>query len=304
MQIRTDGRAIQFLADLDRMNATQERVQRDISSGYRVNKPSDDPGQMIDILQLTSEVKRASDTDKNLGRVTSEVDTAESALQVASQLLERARTIAAQTATDTATDRKGAAIEVKQIHQQLVDITKTLSEGRYVFSGDQDNQPLYDVDWNNGAGVTQLTPSTNTRQVLDVNGTSFSVAKSASQIFDTRNTDGTPSLDNVFDAVYQLGKALESDDVSAVRDAQPKLNAALDHLNQQLTFYGNTQNRVKQARDLAQKVAAARTQELSDRRDTDMPSAITELSTVKVHMEAALGAEAQQPKTSLFNYLG
>ena len=305
MQIRTNASALKFLADLDRMNAAEQKIQGQISSGYRVNRPSDAPGQMIDILQLRSEVQRATDTNTNLGRVTSEVDTAESSLRVASQLLERARTIAAQTATDTATDRQGAAIEVKQLHQQLVGITKTLSEGRYVFSGDVDNQPTYDVDWTQPAGVNQLAAANNTRQVLDVNGTSFSVAKTAGQIFDTRNPDGTPATDNIFDAVYQLGKALEADDVVAVRDAQkPKLTAALDHLGQMLTAYGNFQNRVKNASDLAQTVAGARKKELSDRQDLDLPTAATELSTINVHREAALGAQSQLPKTSLFNYLG
>ena len=304
MQIRTDASALKFLSDLDRINASEQKIQGQISSGYRVNRPSDAPGEMMDILQLRSEVQRATDTNTNLGRVTSEVDTAESSLRVASQLLERARTIAAQTATDTATDRKGAAIEVRQLHQQLVDITKTLSEGRYVFSGDSDNQPTYDVDWTQPAGVSQLTATNNTRQVMDVNGTSFSVAKTSGQIFDTRNPDGTPATDNIFDAVYQLGKALESDDVDAVRNAQPKLTAALDHLGQQLTFYGNVQNRVKSASDLAQTVATARKTELSSRQDVDLPTVATELSTLNVHREAALGAQSQLPKTSLFNYLG
>jgi flagellar hook-associated protein 3 FlgL len=304
MQISTDARALRFLADLDRINSTEERVQREISSGYRVNRPSDAPEQMIDILQLRSDVQRAGDTDRNLGRVQSEVDTAEAALRVASQLLERARTVAAQTATDTATDRQGAAIEVRQLHQQLVDITKTLSEGRYVFSGDLDDQPMYDVDWTQSSGIAQRATAANTRQVLDVNGTAFSVARTAGQIFDTRNPDSTPAADNIFDAVYQLGVALEADDPVAIRAAQPKLAAALDHLGHQLTFYGNSQNRLDQARSLAQKVSATRTKELSDREDADFPAAATELSTVKVHREAALGAQSQQPRTSLFNYLG
>src|SRR3954451_19944686 len=162
MQIRTDASALKFLSDLDRINAAEQKIQGQISSGFRVNRPSDAPGQMIDILQLRSEVQRATDTNTNLGRVTSEVDTAESSLRVASQLLERARTIAAQTATDTATDRTGAAIEVKQLHQQLVDVTKTLSEGRYVFSGDLDDQPMYDVDSTQTSGIAQRATAANT----------------------------------------------------------------------------------------------------------------------------------------------
>ncbi|MBC7924215.1 MAG: hypothetical protein H7039_01020, partial [Bryobacteraceae bacterium] len=218
------ARTARFLSDLDRLDARQLKVQREISSGFRVNSPSDSPEQMIDILQLRSDVERASSVDQNLGRVESEVNTAEATVRVATQLLERARTLAAQTATDTATNRPGIALEVKQIHQQLVDITRTMSEGRFVFSGDSDSAPSYSVDWTVPGGMTRLQVTTNTRQVLDVNGTSFSVARTAGQIFDTREVDDSFSTNNVFNAVYQLGVALESDDVTAVRSAAALIN--------------------------------------------------------------------------------
>ena len=55
-----DAQSAQFLSDLQRIQDRQSRVQRQIGSGLRVNKPSDDPDAVMNILQLRSEVERAS----------------------------------------------------------------------------------------------------------------------------------------------------------------------------------------------------------------------------------------------------
>ncbi len=306
MKSYLDANSTKFLADLDRLDKKQDRVQREISSGYRVSLPSDAPEDMIDIVQLRSDVARADAVRQTLGRVQSEVNTAEAGMQVAAQLLERARTVAAQNATSTASNRKGFATEVRELHQQLVDITRTLSSGRYVFSGDADQTPMYTVDWSQtttGGIVRNVNPG-NTRQVQDINGTSFGVTLTAGQIFDTRDSSDNPDQNNVFNAVYALAVALEADSESGVQDAVGLLNTALDHLGRQLTFYGNAQNRVANAITLANRSSLQRTKELASLQDTDLERAVVDLATVKVHREATLGAQSQKPRTSLFNYLG
>ena len=48
----------------------------------------------------------------------------------------------------------------------------------------------------------------------------------------------------------------------------------------------------------------ARKKELGSAQDTDIAEALVELSLASVHLQAALGAQAKMPKTSLFDYLG
>ncbi|MBC8164483.1 MAG: hypothetical protein H7Y20_01280 [Bryobacteraceae bacterium] len=297
MTVTNNPRSERFLADLDRINERQDRVQRQISSGYRVNQPSDGPDQIIDILQLKSDISRADSIKTNLTRVSAEVDTSEAALRVAEQLMERVRTLAAQTATTTATNRIAVSDEVKQIHEQLVAITKTVSEGRFVFGGDSDQSAPYSFNWGLAGGINPPAVITNTRKIEDVNGTKFSVAHSASEIFDAAGAD------NVFNAVWMLGKALEADDATLVEGAASLIGTSLEHIGRELAFYGHTQNRVDNAKTLVQSSLFSRTQELSQTRDTDIAAALIELSTVKVHLQAALGAKAQEPRSSLFDFL-
>src|SRR3954466_11660128 len=99
MNLTLDARTQRFLADLDRINARQSTVEKQLSSGYAIERPSDGADKVVDIVQLQSDVQRATSIGTNLDRVQSEVDTSEAAMRVGVNLLERARTLAAQAAT-------------------------------------------------------------------------------------------------------------------------------------------------------------------------------------------------------------
>jgi flagellar hook-associated protein 3 FlgL len=299
-----DASSERYLADLNRIHDRLGRTEREISSGLRVIRPSDEPERVMTILELRSGIERATAVEGNLGRLRTEVDSAEAAVRVAVQIVERARVLAAGAATGTATNRIGSAVEAKQLHEQLVSLTKTVSEGRYVFSGDLDNQVLYDVNPSDPTGTQRLATAASTRLIEDVNGTQFSVAKSAHEIFDLRNADDTPAAANAFAALHGLTEALQNDDQAGVEAAVANIGAALEHLNQQLTFYGQAQNRVSTAYDLAKKAFLARTAELSQAQDADLSEALVNLNMASVHQQAALGARARLPQKTLFDYLG
>jgi flagellar hook-associated protein 3 FlgL len=299
-----DPRSARFLVDLGRIQDRQDRAQRAVSSGIRVGRPSDDPARVMDILQLRSQTVRASTISANLDRVTSEVNTAEAAIRVAVQLVERARVLAISTASTNAENRKGIAVEARELHSQLVALTQTTSEGRYVFSGDRDTDQLYSVDVNLSAGVQRNgDPANNTRLIEDVHGAKFSVSKSAHEIFDAREGE-IPTEANVFDALHSLALALEGDNAELVQSSMTKINASLEHLGRITTFYGHVQNRVSDAVTLAKSTIISRQRELSTAQDTDIAEAIVEMTLAETHQQAALGARAQLPRRTLFDYLG
>ena len=64
-----NGSAEQFLADLDRMQATTARAERQISSGLKVENPSDAPDQIREILQLRAEIQQHQQIQANLGAI-------------------------------------------------------------------------------------------------------------------------------------------------------------------------------------------------------------------------------------------
>jgi flagellar hook-associated protein 3 FlgL len=300
------GTTQQYLADLEKNQTQLQQLQAQISSGIAVQQPSDSPTAISAILQTQTAISNNQQIQTNLGSVTAEANTADSALQTAVQALESAISVAAQGAGSTvsAETRTTLAQQIAGIQQTLVGIAQTTVNGRYIFSGDQDNQAPYELDSTQSEGVQQLVTSSATRVIQSVDGTSFAVAKTAQQIFDARNPDSTPAAGNVFAAVQSLLTALTNNDTAGIAAASDSLKSADTYLNDQLAFYGEVENRVQAATSLAQKFQTQQQTELSQLQDTDIPTAATQLTELQNQQQAALEVEANVAQMkNLFSFL-
>ncbi|HWB87422.1 MAG TPA: flagellin [Bryobacteraceae bacterium] len=295
-----------FLADIDRIQQTIAEASREVSSGKQVSVASDAPDQVDSILQLRADLQRNSQIKTNLGLAKTEADAGEQALSAGTLLMDRAVTLAAQGAnfTQDAAGRQSLAGEVQSLLSQMVSYSRTTVEGRFIFSGDQDQTPAYDLDSTSPTGVVQLNTSSATRQIEDPAGGTFPIAQTAQQIFDSRNPDGTPAPDNVFAALNGLAVALQSNDTDAINAASAAVHNASDHLNTSLAFYGTVQQRIQDASSFADNYDVQLQTELSQKEDADVTSAALALTQSNTQLQAAMQMRAKLPNSSLFDFLG
>ncbi len=295
----------QFLNDLATLQKRMTKTQAELTSGIRISKPSDDPTAVGDVLQLQSDIGRATQVTTNLNGVKSEVDTASGVVQSAVSLLDQARTLAAQGASSTlqSSERTAMATQAEQILNALVEDSRATFDGQYLFSGDNSSQPAYTVNLANPNGVNQLLTAPATRLIQDSTGQTFAVAKTAQDLFDHRNPDNSFAADNVFAAVNNLRVALANNDQPGIVAAAASIQTAQDYLNQQGAFYGAVQNRITNALDVAQKFQLQSQTALGNERDTDVAAAATDLTQEQLNQQAAMQAEASIPRNSLFDVL-
>jgi flagellar hook-associated protein 3 FlgL len=295
-----DPNSERFLTDLDQVQQRIERAQAQISSGLRVNKPSDGPDQIHDIIESGADLARIDQITQNLTRVKVEVDAGEAAVAAALPLLDRAATLASQAAGSTATaaQRKLIASEVEALQQQMVALTNTRVDGRYIFAGDLDQSQPYTLDLTSAAGVTPYAGTVATREIEAPSGARFTTARTAQEIFDD------PGGSSALTALNNLRLALETDDQPGIESALVAIGAAGDHVNQQLFSYGTAQNQVAAATDAASKAHLRADEALSGARDADLVEASIELARASTQQQASLAARARLPRTSLFDYLG
>jgi flagellar hook-associated protein 3 FlgL len=288
----------QFLADLAQIEAQTERARRVVSSGLKIERPSDSPEDLGDILVLQAGLARNSQIQSNLNRVKTEVDTGESVLESGVRLVERALVLAGQAAGGlrSAQDRQNILTEVQGLQEQLVGLSCTSVEGRFIFSGDQDGTPPYQLDLSAPGGVSQLVNASATRTIEDSNGSRFAVGQTAQQIFDNPSS-------SVFAAINALRLGLEANSDSDISAAIGALEQARDHLGSALSFYGGVQQRVSDAISLATSVQTNQTKSLSQYRDADLPSAASQLAQLQIQRDAAMTAEAGMPRKSLLDFL-
>jgi flagellar hook-associated protein 3 FlgL len=305
-----------FLANLDRVQRKVDDASRQTSSGKRVNVASDAPSEIDTILQLRTDAGRNAQIQENLGVAQADADAADGALTSATQIMDRARVLAAQGANFTidATGRQNIAGEVQSLLEQMTSISRTAVQGRYIFGGDLGGTPPYDVDLTQATGVARLTNSPATRRVENSAGGSFAVSQSAQDIFDTRNPPDpldttvppvtTPAADNVFAALNNLRLGLLANNTTQITAASTSVQLASDRLNTAQAFYGTVQNRISDATNYSANYDVQLKTELSQKEDADITAAALTITQGNIQLQAAFEMQAKMPRTTLFDFMG
>jgi flagellar hook-associated protein 3 FlgL len=295
----------QFLADINSVQQQIYTANQQVSSGLKVQVASDDPDVISELLQLHTNLQKNTQITNNLGLATSDANVAETSLNSATQLMDTAISLAAQgaTATATASSRQALAEQVQSILSEMVSYANTQSDGHYLFSGDTDTTPAYQLDPASGNGVDQISTAAATKQVENPAGGSFAVSETAQQIFDDRNSDGTYANDNVFAALTNLYNGLINNDTTAITNATTSLQQASNHLNDSLAFYGTVQDRLQDATNFASNYNIQLQTQIGQLEDADVAAASLELSQGTTQLQAAFDVEAKMPQTTLFDFL-
>jgi len=295
-----------FLGNIDRLQRTIEEASRQVSSGKRVNVASDAPSEIDTILQLRTGQARNQQIQANLAVAKTDAAAADNALNSATKLMDRARSLAAQGASFTldASGRQSLAGEAQSLLEQMVAISRTTVQGRYVFGGDSDDSPPYQVDLTADNGVTRLTNAPATRRVEDSSGGSFAVAKSAAEIFDARNADDSLATGNVFAALNSLRTGLLANDTTQITTASSAIEVAARQLNLSQAFYGTVQNRIDDASNYSSAYDMQLKIELGQKQDADVTAAALAITQGNTQLQAAFAMQAKMPRTTLFDFMG
>jgi flagellar hook-associated protein 3 FlgL len=290
-----------YLANVGRIQQSIAVANRQVSSGKKINVASDAPDQVGALLQLRASLRHNSQIQTNLTSAKADATSADSALSSAITMMDQALTLGEQGASSIATSDtlQTLAQQVQSIQEQMVGVSQTTSQGRYIFSGDQMNTPAYTF---NSAllstnPVVQQSAAAATYQIEDPAGGSFAAAQSAQQIFDTSGSG------NVFTALNNLRLALLGGNTTTIASAIGSIKQASTHLNSMEAFYGQVENRIQTASDFASNLDTQLRTQISQTEDADITSAALELTQGSTQLQAALQMQAKKPHTSLFDFL-
>jgi flagellar hook-associated protein 3 FlgL len=301
-----DGSSQLFLADLANVQQHLAQINREITSGKKISQASDAPDQIESLLQLRADQLHNQQIQSNLSIAKTNAQTADDALTSAIQVMDRALTLASQGASSTmdTAGRQSLAQEVQSLQAQMVAISQTGVQGQYIFSGDQSQAAVYSLDPTSPTGVDQLATVSATLLVEHPAGGSFLAAKTATEIFDLHNSDGTAAAGNVFAALNNLETALAADDPTSVTQAIGNIKAASEHLNSMQSFYGSVETRIQDAQNFASQYDTQMQTQLSQKQDADVAGDALDLNQTEIHLQAAFQMQAAMPRKSLFDYLG
>ncbi|ARK32097.1 flagellar hook-associated protein FlgL [Halalkalibacter krulwichiae] len=140
------------------------QIQDQLATGKKITRASQDPVVAMKGMRYRSQVTEVEQFKRNLSEAYNWMDTADAALDQATQVLQRMRELTTQAANDTnnAEDRANIAKEVKQLREHLESLGNTKNSNKYIFNGtDTTTAPIKNTN-NMDLGVTALLNETTT----------------------------------------------------------------------------------------------------------------------------------------------
>jgi flagellar hook-associated protein 3 FlgL len=203
-----------FSQGVRHMQTSQQRVfnsQGQLSSGVRVQKPSDDPIAAAQILQLNQTQAEIDQYKKNISGGMSALELEDSQMGAITSLLTRVRELTVQAGDGAlaASDRKAIAAEIGSRIQELAGIANTRNaNGEYIFGGFQGQQAPF-VE---SAATYTYRGDDGQRQIQIGSGTFVPINDSGSAIFvaiPSNRLPITPGAANTGNATAAMGQIFD-----------------------------------------------------------------------------------------------
>jgi flagellar hook-associated protein 3 FlgL len=115
--------------------------------------PSDAPIKVADSMNYKSQLNRNAQYQRNTDQAQNWMNMTESALKNGTEVIQRARELTIYASTDSVTpeDRESIASEIKELRDELIDISRAELGDSYIFSGQEtDKEPFTVTDEGDG----------------------------------------------------------------------------------------------------------------------------------------------------------
>ncbi len=289
------------LQDLSSSKARLTQLQREISSGHRITRPSDDPFGTGRTLQLTGELEGfkqyKSNVDDGIGWVTA----TETALSRISDSVQRARELLVQGGNDSngQVAREGVAAEIEALTEAVKQEASVTYDARYIFSGTATETRPYEP----GAGDTYQGDEGTIQRVIG-QGVSVGVNVNIQTILGNGAAAGDNKLLDVLRDIAADLRGGTAANSAALRGTDlERLSANLDELTRVRAVVGATTNRLETAGTRLEQLQEASLKQLSAVYNVDTAEALVNYSSEQTAYETALRAGAKLIQPSLMDFL-
>lgn len=285
----------QYNNNQNQIRSAQSRLyelSQEVSTGKRSNLLKNDPTGASFVIR-TSALKTATEQyDKNLRTGDDYLKNSESAMNELSDLMNKARVLTTQAASDAVeqTARVAMVTQVSELQKRIVDLANTKgNSGQFVFAGQKNDQTPFTVS---GTTLT-YHGDTNPVFVETARGQTMNVNSSASNIFVTAYAN-----------LETLKNDLTSGNIPLLsgQDLQNITNS-LDNIRLERGNIGTKIQAVTTLSDQNKRRVDELTKSIADVEEVDMAEAIANYQLAQTAYQAALQTTALTNKLSLMDFL-
>jgi flagellar hook-associated protein 3 FlgL len=284
----------QSLDSVDNGLVRMSKAQEQLSTGKRINRPSDDPTGTSTAMKARAGVADNQQYQRNASDGIGWLTTIDTTLQTANNSVQRAYTLALQganTADLSQTSANALADEIDQIRSGLIDSANATYLGRPVFGGTTSGDVAYDDSGayvgDTGSVTRRVGPETVVR-----------VDSSGPSVFGPDSSGAS-----VFDDLAALSSSLRSMSTSGIQAGVASMQTDLGRISAAEASEGARYNQISTASDNASAQVLALQKTQTDVEDIDVAQATINLETQQTAYQAALAATSKSVQRSLLDYL-
>lgn len=273
--------------------------QNDLSTGRKLNKPSDDPVGITYSLRYRSELSMNEQFDKNIAQAKSQLEHTDTVVGQLNDIVQRVQELSVQAlnGTNPQSALDAIAVEVSQIYEQAITIGNDQLNGKYIFNGQKTDKIPFDAAT---AGTNAAEePDDQLIQVRFAAGVTVPINVKAEDLFGSNG-----DADNLFKVLKDIKNALTpAGNMANLQTAYQNLSTRYDKIINLRSEVGARVNRVDLIDQRLQDLNFNLTSLQSKTEDTDMAETIMKYNQEEAVYQASLSTGAKIISPTLIDYL-
>jgi len=300
-----------FLYQDNLLQAEQNALQQQATTGLKFALPEDNPAGMSQVLNLQASSSANQQYRTNISDLQGQASSVSGLLTSLQAIVSQAGEIVTSAdGTATPTEMTTYATQVGNLIQQALQLGNSKdSQGNYIFGGTATGSPPFTATTDSNGNVTGVTYNGNST----VNQVEISPGVTVSAQVPGANTSGTgpgglfinsATGADLFNHLISLRQDIASDNTAAISTTDTQ-NISKDETNVlgQVSSNGVLLSQLQAAGNLASQQGNNMTTQISGKTDADLATTITHLQQTETAYEAALESSTRVMQISLVDFL-
>jgi flagellar hook-associated protein 3 FlgL len=307
MKVSTNHYFMKLGKHLSEQQSDIALLQAKLATGDKMVTPGSEPRIAARSLELTSIIKKQDGFLDNLSRLEGRLMQEESVVTTMRSLVTRMQELNIRAASDTYSgqDRQAMALEMQGYRDEMLALSNSADpDGNYLFAGirnstrpfveNQQGQVIYQGD----ATATRIEVDRGHTMRINTTRDDF-----LPDLVRDANDPGAPNRVGVFAVFDDLIAAVNQQDSAGIQRGLAELGKVASSLDQYTVDIGLRRGLVETKTEITEQRKLAMSTLLSRERDLDYATAVTELSSHMLALEAAQSTIAKISQLTLFSYL-
>jgi len=277
-----------------------QETQEKLSSGKRINRPSDDPSGTRKVLGLKAEEFQVQQFLDNTETAKEQINFTSNTLESIQDIFSKIKELSIQASNDTLgqTERKIISGELDELLESVLQNANTDNNGRYIFSGTQTLTSAFTATRDSNGNISSVSYNGNNEEIKYQIGpnTFIQVNLPGGKLFQDNKA---------FSTLISLRDSLNAGtfDSTAFSNLRTTMETATDAISTEITKFGAKANRLEMTTNSLVNSQTALKELISYTEDADVASLIMDLKHHENVLQSSLKTGAMVIQSTLLDFL-